>query len=173
MNMAQPPIRQLAYYANDVEAAARRHSALFGSGPFLSLTTPCQGVDRGRPIVFTNRYCLGQWGDIMIEFITKADVPTVIDDLAIEGPGMRPHHVGIIVEDLDAEIARYEAAGYPLALTGSPVAMPDLRFAFMDSAADLGHLIELYPAVPTLLESYENVRRLSIGWNGKDPVRIV
>jgi len=171
MQLVKRPIRQVAYYTDDLVAAARRHSATFGSGPFFTGEAPCRGLYRGEPVEFTGRMCLGQWGEVMVEFIGDTGVPTVLNELPLEGRRERPHHVALIVDDLDAEIARLEAVGYPAAMIASINANPDFRYAFMDSVKELGYFIEVYPGMPSLLQTYEKVRQASIGWDGRDPLR--
>ena len=50
------------------------------------------------------------------------------------------HHLGYLVEDLDAQLARAEKLGLSQVMSGGFGA---LRFAYVDTAADLGVLTEL------------------------------
>lgn len=172
MEFHNRPVRQIAFYTEDVEAAALRHSAAFGSGPFLIQQASCKATDRGRDIEFASNFCVGQWGDVMVEFVAPTSVPTVMSELALEGRLQRFHHVALVVEDFDLEIERLGALGYPLVHLGSPVAMPEFRFAFVDALSDLGMFIELYPA-EMVEQAYTDLRQLSIGWDGSEPLRRV
>ncbi|MEL7190491.1 MAG: VOC family protein [Pseudomonadota bacterium] len=166
-------IRQLAYYVPDIDAAARAHSKTFGSGPFFVLrniqlsSTLHRGVDRD----WVHSSAYGQWGDVMIEFVTQHSAgPSAITDVFPAGSGRYGlHHTACFVDDLDVAIAEYEAQGMPLA----QISQSDsgMRFAFVDATASLGHMIELYAAGSGIEEFYDMVRGASEGWNGSDPVR--
>jgi len=168
MQFFSRPVRQIAYYAKDPQDAARRHSAAFGSGPYLTgppRTT--RGLYRGEELEFEISYALGQWGEVMVEFFNSGD-PTAVQYLPLEGRPQRLHHMALIVDDLDAEVARFEAAGYPTAFIFTEA---DFRPTFMNTLADLGHFIEIYRATPTLLKNYETVRAAAAGFDGADPIR--
>ena len=49
--------------------------------------------------------------------------------------------------------------------------MAELRYAFHDSRADLGHLLEVYEPSPGLLALYATVAEAARSWDGDDPVR--
>ncbi len=166
-------VRQLAYYVPDIDVAARAHSMAFGSGPFLTLrniqlkVTVHRGVER--EWVHSSAY--GQSGDVMIEFVTQhSDGPSAITDVFPQGSGHYGlHHTACFVDDLDAAIADYEKQGMPLAQISQ--SNTDMRFAFVDATATLGHMIELYAAGSGVEEFYAMVRGASKNWDGKDPVR--
>lgn len=170
------PIRQLGYFVPDVEAAARRHSALFGSGPFL--------VHHGLQPLSTHRghsrpckvsVALGQWGDQMVEFVQQdSPGPSVFRDIFPEGSGgYGLHHVAIIVNELEGGVAALEAAGLPIAgrLRSGDGTDQAYDAVFADASAALGHMIELYAAVPPVLSIYGLVAAAAEGYDGSDPLR--
>ncbi len=68
------PIRAVAYYVQDVEASARIHSALHGSGPFFTIKDVKGAVEmEGRDLTFNHSLAFGQWGTQMVEFIQQND----------------------------------------------------------------------------------------------------
>jgi catechol 2,3-dioxygenase-like lactoylglutathione lyase family enzyme len=166
--MLRRPIRQVAYFVPDVREAARRHHALFGSGPyFVAEHIPLRrAVHRGveRPLDHSSAY--GQWGDVMIEFVQQNNPgPSPFRDMYPEGPGGEGlHHIALFVDDVAAELRRFEAAGHPTALVAE---MNDgFTFAFVDCVATLGHMIELYAPLPQLTGFYAKVREAADSFKG-------
>lgn len=166
-------IRQIAYFVPDVEQAALAHVATFGSGPYyiaehipLSL---CRY--RGAAAELDHSSAYGQWGDIMVEFVQQNNPgPSCFHDIYPEGSGRQGmHHVALIVDDLKAEMARFEAAGHEAALYAEVA--PGVGFAMMDCVATLGHFVELYEPTPQLLGVYDLVRSAAQGFDGSDPIR--
>lgn len=171
--IAGKPIRQIAYFVPDVEAAARAHIAAFGSGPYyiaehipLSL---CRY--RGQPAELDHSSAYGQWGEVMVEFVQQNNPGrSCFHDIYPEGSGRQGmHHVALIVDDLQAEIARFEAAGHEAALYAEVA--PGVGFAMMDCVATLGHFVELYEPSPQLLGVYDLVKSSAQGFDGTDPIR--
>lgn len=168
--MAQPilalPIRQIAYFCEDVRAAAIAHHAAFGSGPFfVADNIPlARSVHRGVAREFVHSSAYGQWGDVMVEFMAQTNAaPSACHDLYPAGSGRYGlHHVAVWVDDVDAEIARLAALGFPLAQRAE---MTDgFVFAFVDATAALGHMIELYAPLPALTGFYEMVAKAAESW---------
>lgn len=154
--MAGLPIRQIAYFVADVRAAAARHHALFGSGPYyVADHIPLAScLYRGRAAELDHSSAYGQWGDVMIEFVQQNNPgPSAFRDMYPEGSGREGiHHVALFIDDVDASIAIYAAQGFDCALraeTGT-----GLVFAMIDTVAAHGHMIELYSPTPSLTGFY-------------------
>ena len=170
--MIRRPIRQIAYFVPDVRAAARAHHALFGSGPyFVAEHIPLRlakhrGIDR--PLDHSSAY--GQWGELMIEFVQQNNPgPSAFHDMYPEGSGREGvHHVALFVDDVQAEIARFAAAGHATALYAE---MNDgFAFAFIDTAQSLGHMVELYAPVPSLTDFYAMVAAAAETFDGGEVI---
>lgn len=165
------PIRQIAYFVPDVVAAAKAHMATFGSGPYyvaehIPLTL---SLYRGVPADLDHSSAYGQWGDLMVEFVQQNnDGPSVFRDMYPDG-GQGMHHVALIVDDIQAAMHRYEAAGHATGLYAE--VEPGVGFAMMDCVASLGHFIELYEPTPQLLAVYDLVRSAAQDFSGVDPIR--
>jgi hypothetical protein len=166
-----PPV-QLAYAVRDVDAAAHRFADHFGAGPFfVRRHIPiADGMLRGEPCAFDHTSAYGQWGEIMVELVQDHTVgPSPVRDLAGGGTGIGLHHHAHFVSDFSVAQRSLRASGIPelfSARTGSTT-----RFAFHDSQALLGHLIEIYEPHPRLLDFYEMVRAAAVGWDGSEVIR--
>jgi len=166
------PIRQVAYFVSDVRKAALAHHAFYGSGPyFVAEHIPLRlSRHRGvvRPLDHSSAY--GQWGGVMIEFVQQNNPgPSAFHDLYPEGSGRQGlHHVALFVDDVPAEMARFAAAGHDTALYAE---MNDgFAFAFVDTVASLGHMIELYSPVPVLTDFYAMVADAAKTFNGGEVI---
>lgn len=165
------PARQIAYFVPDAVEAARKHSAIFGSGPFyfvpqIPLTT-C--LYYGRPAHFVHSSAYGQWGEVMVEFVQQdSKERSCFTDLYPDG-AQGLHHVALIVDDLAIAMRGFEAAGHPAALYAEVT--PGQGFAMMDCVAELGHFVELYEPSAALLGVYDLVRTSAQGWDGSDLIR--
>lgn len=166
------PVRQIAYFCDDVRTAAHEHHALTGSGPFfvadhIPLAKAChRGIDRA----LDHSSAYGWWGEVMIEFVQQNNPgPSPFRDLYPEGSGRRGiHHVALFVEDVDTELERYASVGYSTALRAE---MNDgFVFAFVDTATTFGHMTELYAPVPALTDFYRMVADAAAGYRDGDPL---
>ena len=115
--LAGYPVRQIAYFVPDAAAAARSHSAMFGSGPYfvaehIPLAT-CRY--RGQPGELDHTSAYGQWGEMMIEFVQQNNPgPSVFRDMYPKAGQQGLHHLAIIVPQMDQVIRELEAAGHEL-----------------------------------------------------------
>lgn len=167
------PLRpvQIAYHVPDPARAATDSAAARGWGPFFLFEhiALARVRYRGAPASFDHTSAYGQAGELMVEFITQHDdSPSVLRDLyRREQTGV--HHVAHFVPDLAAAIAAFGASGAPLALEATTA--DGVEFAMIDTVAALGHMTELYEPVPALTRFYAYVRRKSLDWDGRDPLR--
>ncbi len=172
MQIAGYPIRQIAYYTPDIDKAALAHSAAFGSGPFFTLRhiRLTRSVHRGVSHTFDHSSAYGQWGDVMVEFLTQHnDGPSACRDMYPSGGAGGLHHMSVFVEEMDGAIARFEDKGMPLAQRSTTEFGTD--FAFLDATATLGHMVEIYEGSESLRGFYAMVREAAEGWDGSDPIR--
>ncbi|MEO9492492.1 MAG: VOC family protein, partial [Marinomonas sp.] len=155
------------------DAAAKAHSASFGSGPFFVMRhiPVTRSLHRGVEQPFEHSSAYGQWGDVMVEFVQQHnDDPSACHDLYPAGSGRYGlHHSAVWVDDLPLAIAQFEADGMPLAQLSTTGFGTD--FAFVDASATLGHMIELYEGSERLRGFYTMVRDASTGWDVSDVIR--
>ncbi|MFN3990909.1 MAG: VOC family protein [Erythrobacter sp.] len=167
------PVRQLAYKVNDLEAAAHAHHRQFGSGPFFVmrhvalLSSHHRGVER--PFDHSSAY--GQWGTVMVELVVQHNPePSALHDMFPHGSGHEGlHHAALFVDDLGGAIARFAGEGAPLAQLS--VTQTGTAFAFVDTRARLGHMLELYEPSEVLAGFYDFVAAAAKGWDGRNPIR--
>lgn len=167
------PIRQIAYCVDDLHAAARRHSALFGSGPFLTVELPPLDVTyRGQKHPLEVAIALGQWGAMQVELIQLVSTaPSLISELYPSGGNKAVlHHVAMFVDDLEDAVARMAKDGMPEVSRLGPVG-GGFEAVFVDGLQKYGHFIEIYEPAQMLLDMYDVVAKAAVGFNGENPVR--
>lgn len=171
--MPHRPFVQLAYHAPDIFKAAERWADERGAGPFyVNEHIPVErALYRGQPAEFDHSSAYGQLGEVMLELVQQNnDGPSGVRDMyAPHEQGL--HHCATIVPDFAEELARYEALGYTVAnrfwLAGG------MEFAFIDTVAAYGHMVEVYEGQPGLLGFYAAIKAAAEGWDGSDPIRRV
>lgn len=157
-------INQLGYVVDDLEKAARAHSALFGSGPFVwfSAPAPARTVFRGKEVENTMDVAYGMYGDLQIEFIKPtSDDPTPYNEI---GTGF--NHFSVWVDDFDAAVKDFEDAGFEVAMLME--SSQGLKVAYVDCLDVWGHFVEIHNPQPYLVDM---CRDLAKSWDGSDPFR--
>lgn len=104
-------VNQIGIVVDDVEQAARDHSALFGSGPFFILDhIGCaKATWKGEEIGYDVKLAYGQHGGLQVEFIQSY----CQDPSPYTVPGTKGfNHVSIWTDDVEATKAEFEAAGF-------------------------------------------------------------
>ena len=162
---------QDAWVVADFDAAVAWWAEHMGVGPFFSLDYESSPglIYRGSPGTLSMRVAWAQAGDTQIELIAPAsDSDNVYRDLVPAGQ-TRFHHVCFWSDDLDHDVAVLEEAGYPLAMhSGSG---PGARFAYVDTSAANGHMIELLERDDGMAATFETVRQRAADWDGTRPLR--
>jgi hypothetical protein len=166
-------IRQIAYVVPDIREAARRHSALFGSGPYFLAEgyTGIPHVYRGEPWAMSINSALGQWGDVQIELIQPTDdVPSIFrEGQSADAVGPKCHHVCFHPDRLSDAIASFTAQGYPVAFDFT---LPGgTRTVLMDTLAELGHFVEFYERTAEIAHLYDFIEAAAASFDGTNLIR--
>jgi hypothetical protein len=164
-------IVQICWAVDDVDTAVDRWVKMMGAGPFFVMRhIPLVNVTyRGIPGTYDHSAALGQWGTVQIELHQQhCDSPSAARDLFAPGKsGIL--HMTWLVKDVDVEIRRMEELGFQtIFMCGSGT---DLYTAWFDTRSVLGTYIEVYQGNPAIRQSYNAIRRASMGWNGENALR--
>lgn len=167
MIQAQPKGRyfQNAWVVADLDQAIDAWSRVGGVGPFVRFGEhTLQGVlYRGRPASLTLSGAIAQAGDIQIELIQQTrEGPSAYRDTVAAGVSGF-HHMGFLAEDFDGEISRYQALGFAIASQGE---VRGSRFAYVDTQAALGVMVELLDPTAATRAGFDLIRRLALSWDG-------
>ncbi len=173
--MTQPErtVMQMAYVVEDMDTALQNWLQKIKVGPFFvlkSLATENLRY-RGQSSELDIDIALGFSGDVCIELIQQnCDSPSVYRELLNRsGPGF--HHWGLFSEDFDDDVSRYQRQDHELAFSGK--VSVGARFAYLDTLAALGGMVELIEVTPEVRELFLNMENAHWEWDGSDPIRII
>jgi len=154
---------QISYYVEDMEAFARAHSALFGSGPFFYMDPMPQTMTfKGQQIEISMACAFGQFGDLQIELVQATGDPNPYEELGRYGF----HHFSNWVDDFDAALAHFDSLGYkPLFTMESGGGM---KVAYIDLLKDYGHYLEIHAPIKQVWDIYAAAAK---DWDGTEPWR--
>ncbi len=139
-------IDQVAVVVRDLDAAMARYWTELGIGPWNVYTYGphrCSTMTfRGVEQPYMMKLALAQVGATQYELIEPIEGPTTYHEyLGERGEGL--HHLGYYVADIDVEIARMAALGYPLLQSGRGFGGDgDGAYAYFDSEAGFGCIVE-------------------------------
>lgn len=171
--MTQPErtVMQMAYVVEDLETAMSQWLERVKVGPFFVLRhLQAENTKyRGTPTQIHLDIALGFSGDVCIELIQQQDqTPSVYREmLERTGPGF--HHWGLFSENFDEDVARYQKLGHAEAFTGK--VSIGARFAYMDTVASLGGMIELIELTPQVRDLFYAMESAHWEWDGSEPIR--
>ncbi|MDE2052522.1 MAG: VOC family protein, partial [Gammaproteobacteria bacterium] len=113
---------------------------------------------------------IAYWGDLQIELIRQLDdSPSIYTEFAAaHGTGM--HHMGVMSQALDADLAELARRGVQAVQQGS---LPGMRFAYIATDHHPGGMIELIEATKGARALFERMREAAEFWDGRDPIRRV
>ncbi|HTD49716.1 MAG TPA: VOC family protein [Acidimicrobiia bacterium] len=131
---------QQAFVVADLTAAEHAMTANLGCGEFVNL--PADDLDydlRGERVSCALSLGFARSGNMQIELLQPVRGAGLhVEFLASHGPGA--HHLGFLVDDLDAVVAFGDANGFPNVMGGQ---FGNLRFCYLDTFDLLGLYVEL------------------------------
>ena len=162
---------QMAYTTKDIRAAMSWwiHDGRVGPWFLLESFTGPQQRYRGGPTTADVSIAMAFSGHMMIELIQpKDDKPSVYKEM-IDRRGYGFHHVGLAVDDAEAERAMYERRHYEVAFQ-TPVPTGGMVY-FMDDGRNEPGFIELIPATSAMDALFTRYWQAAADWKGEDPIR--
>jgi methylmalonyl-CoA/ethylmalonyl-CoA epimerase len=136
-----PPVYQLGYVVRDIDKACEFYEATYGVGPFQVFPEVIMdgAILRGTPVDTRIKVALAKSDKIEIEFIQPLQGKNLYTEfLEAKGDGM--HHLGFVVEDMNAWKEQFAARGF------APVFHRDMgvmEFAYFDTSTIGGLMLEL------------------------------
>jgi len=163
---------QVAWVVADLEKSMQRWLTTAQVGPFYVFRhAKVERVSyRGAPATLDFSAALTQAGPIQIELIEQhGDTPSAYRDSF--APGQEGfHHLCMMTHGFDAEIERHRKEGSVAATEG---VFGDMRFAYIDTRARLGHMTEIIEDRASIREMFKMVADAAEGWDGKNPIRVI
>lgn len=167
----RPEIIQYAWVVPDLAVGIRHWHDTLGVGPFLvnrDIQVSGQRY-RGQPSATRFSTAVAQSGSAQIELVEQLDDgPSAFRDTVAKG-ATALHHMAFIAEDFDAALAHYTRRGFHPAAEGQ---FGEMRYAYVDTAAAVGHMIEIVEDKPALRAFFGAIRKANERWDG-DPATLV
>jgi hypothetical protein len=161
---------QCAWVVDDIQTAISHWIDVRGVGPFfLSPHVRSQrGCHRGAPAWFEISAGIAQAGTVQIELIQQhaATCPLFRDPADL--PGDSPHHIGVVVSDLDAVIGQYAVRGVPVHFEDW---FGETRYVFIDTRPEHGYMTEYVQSTAAFDQVRAMIRDAATHWTGDAPIR--
>jgi methylmalonyl-CoA/ethylmalonyl-CoA epimerase len=140
-------VAQIAFVVKDLDATVEAYWKYFGVGPWHFYTYGPPLVKRmtrhAIPTEYKMRVALAYFGPMRIELIEQLEGDTVYAEF-IQQHGYGIHHLGVLVEDMQAAIAEAAAAGLEMSMDGAGFGLDgDGHYAYLDTEALFGTTLEL------------------------------
>jgi methylmalonyl-CoA/ethylmalonyl-CoA epimerase len=131
---------QQAFVVADLEPAEQAMRESLGCSEFVNLPPDDLEYDlRGERVSCALAIGFARSGNVQIELLQPVRGQGLhVEFLASNGPGA--HHLGFIVDDIDAVVALGESSGFPNVMGGR---FGNLRFCYLDTYDALGLYVEL------------------------------
>ncbi len=141
-------LHQIAFVVRDLTAAQTFFTAHMGNmgSPRFYVIEDVQ-IDeqtyRGKPGNFRLHIALAYTGETQIELIQPLSGDSIYQEfLNKKGEGL--HHLGFIVDDYDKAVSDLTGNGYPVIQSGRIGRNSGVRFAYMDTEATIGSIMEIF-----------------------------
>jgi catechol 2,3-dioxygenase-like lactoylglutathione lyase family enzyme len=127
-----PRVHHVGTIVRDLDASIKYYSESFGLGPFnVSESSRTGALIRGKPGNYRLRQAFAEMGQTLLE-LSQVMEGRPIQQEFLEKNGEGVHHLGFVVEDLDAQVAELQKRGFKVIQRyDSPPG--GLRFAFLDT----------------------------------------
>lgn len=140
-------VAQIALVVRDLEESVAHYHQLFGIGDwhFYTYQKPLLSAMsyHGQPVEHSFRIALSYFGPMRVELIEIKEGDSIYKDF-IEKHGYGVQHLGFLVDDMQAALAKARAAGLEMIQDGSGFGLDgDGHYAYLDTEEALGITIEL------------------------------
>lgn len=168
------PVRQNGYVVRDIRAAMDHWINVMGVGPWFYIDRVKTDYfrHRGQDAAVEMSIALANAGDLQLELIQQRnDAPSMYKEFLDAGhEGLQ--HVAFwstsYQQLYDQSLARGLKVGHEGQIGGEQG-----RFAYFDSAAHPGSVIEISDISGNKGRFFDHIRRIAADWDGADPIRIV
>jgi methylmalonyl-CoA/ethylmalonyl-CoA epimerase len=143
---------QIGVVVRDLDRVRQVLSAVFGLGPFRTITYPPPGrasletFYHGQPGDFVYRLAFTELGPVELELIQPLEGDSVWKDF-LEQHGEGIHHIRFNVPDVEAVIEYLKKQGIGVAQRGAGL-RPGTNFAVLDTEGKVGFAIEIFNPMP-------------------------
>ena len=167
-------VRQNGYVVRDLRAALDHWVTVLGVGPWFYIERVKTDYFRHRGIesAVEMSIALANSGDLQIELIQQRnDAPSLYKEFLESGrEGLQ--HLAYWTTEYQAVYDRALSLGYTVGHEGQ-IGGAQGRFAYFDTEAHPGTVIEISDISGPKGRFFEHIRRAALDWDGADPIRPV
>jgi methylmalonyl-CoA/ethylmalonyl-CoA epimerase len=151
---------QIAFVVNNIEAAEQFFTEKLGVPRFFRFTDVLvhEPLHRGGPGDFHMHLSLGYAGDSQIELIEHLSGRSIYKEF-LDKHGQGLHHLGFIVPDYQKAVDDFAANGFPVIQSGRIGDNPGVRFAYFDTEAAIGSIMEIFQLDDNTRRLFERIKR--------------
>lgn len=168
------PVRQNGYVVRDIQAAMDHWIKVMGVGPwyYVDRVKTDYFRHRGRDSDIEMSIALANSGNLQIELIQQRnDAPSMYQEFLAAGrEGLQ--HMSFWTTDYQALYDRALTLGYKVGHEGQ-IGGEKGRFAYFDSEAHPGTVIEISDISGGKGRFFERIRQAAADWDGSDAIRLV
>jgi len=168
------PVCQNGYVVRDIQAAMHHWSKVMGVGPwyYIDRVKTDYFRHRGRDSDVEMSIALANSGALQIELIQQRNAaPSMYREFLDAGhEGLQ--HMSFWTTDYQALYERALGLGYKVGHEGQ-IGGEQGRFAYFDSEAHPGTVIEISDISGGKGRFFERIRQAAANWDGTDPIRLV
>jgi catechol 2,3-dioxygenase-like lactoylglutathione lyase family enzyme len=136
-----PPVHQVGYVVGNIEKACGFYESTYGVGPFdiVDEVNMEGAILRGKPISTKIKVAFAKSNEVELEFIEPLEGENLYTEF-LEEKGDGVHHLGFVVDDMDAWKKEFSAKGFEPVFHRDMVVM---EFAYFDTSMFGGLMLEL------------------------------
>lgn len=163
---------QNGYVVRDIRAAMEHWARVMGVGPwfYIERVKTDWFLHRGQPSSPEISIALANSGDLQIELIQQRnDAPSMYKEFLDAGrEGLQ--HMSFWTGDFQGMYDRALSLGYKVGHEGQ-IGGKDGRFAYLDTEAHPGTVIEISDVSGSKGKFFEHVKAAARNWDGSNPIR--
>jgi methylmalonyl-CoA/ethylmalonyl-CoA epimerase len=151
---------QIAFVVQDIAAAEQFFTEKMGVPRFFRFTDVLvhEPFYRGGPGDFHMHLAIGYAGDSQIELIEHLSGRSIYKEF-LDKHGQGLHHLGFIVPDYQKAVDDFATNGFPVIQSGRIGDNPGVRFAYFDTEAAIGSIMEIFQLDDNTRRLFERIKR--------------
>lgn len=164
---------QLAFVVADLDQALDHWTQQLGVGPFVVFETSLgdrRSIYRGQESRADMAMAFAYINDLQIEIVSPVDEHPSLYREFLQNGQSGLHHFGFWPEEFTLSCAAAQACGF---VESSRLVTKDgdLNAIYYDAPKSIGTAVELVPMTDARRAYFDQIKALSIDWDGRDPIR--
>ena len=153
-------LQQIAYVVRDIQAGQRFFIEHIGIPRFYLMEDVrfANQTYRGQECDSSLHIAMAYAGEIQIELVESLSGQNIYQEF-LEGKGEGLHHLGFLIDDYERAVRDFTANGYPVIQSGRVRRDRGTRFAYFDTEAAIGSLMEIIAPDEAGWQLFDRIKR--------------